>query len=183
MSSIVSRRPPPSVSTNQSNDRFWMSIRLGTSSTFSRRANVRRVRGASTEAKTATPLGEVRANRRRGARPSPLPGQSASPRGMRAREAAGRGARKARPAKIAQGRSGPPWGRVGAHGPRPARTPYVAERAQWTAAAIGRRKSVYRSAQGLVWALGAAHREPTGFREHARGVQDVSACEDRQDAE
>src|SRR3954447_3005443 len=37
-----------------------MSIRLGTSRTFSRRANVRRVRGASTEAKTATPL-DVRA--------------------------------------------------------------------------------------------------------------------------
>src|SRR4051812_21352095 len=55
MSSIVSRRPPVSVSTSQLNDFFWMSIRLGTSRTFSRRANERRVRGASTEAKTATP--------------------------------------------------------------------------------------------------------------------------------
>src|SRR3954451_16959613 len=57
MSSIVSRKPPPSGSTNQANDFFWMSIRLGTSIDLSRRANVRRVRGASTEAKTATPRG------------------------------------------------------------------------------------------------------------------------------
>ena len=55
MSSIVSLRPPPSVSTNQANDFFWMSIRFGTSTDLSRRANVRRVRGASTEAKAATP--------------------------------------------------------------------------------------------------------------------------------
>src|SRR5262249_41278391 len=34
---------------------FWMSIRFGTSIDLSRRANVRRVREASTEAKTATP--------------------------------------------------------------------------------------------------------------------------------
>src|SRR3954451_5597497 len=57
MSSIVSRNPPPSGSTSQANDFFWMSIRLGTSIDLSRRANVRRVRGASTEAKTATPRG------------------------------------------------------------------------------------------------------------------------------
>src|SRR3954451_12418435 len=57
MSSIVSRKPPPSGSTSQANDFFWMSIRLGTSIDLSRRANVRRVRGASTEAKTATPRG------------------------------------------------------------------------------------------------------------------------------
>src|SRR5687767_206173 len=55
MSSIVSRKPPPSASTSQENDFFWMSIRFGTSIDRSRRANVRRVRGASTEAKTATP--------------------------------------------------------------------------------------------------------------------------------
>src|SRR3954447_20033045 len=57
MSSIVSRNPPPSASTNQANDFFWMSIRLGTSIDLSRRAKVRRVREASTEAKTATPRG------------------------------------------------------------------------------------------------------------------------------
>src|SRR3954466_15748670 len=61
MSSIVSRNPPLSVSTSQLKDFFWMSIRLGTSSTFSRRAKVRRVRGASRAAKTATPLdGDLR---------------------------------------------------------------------------------------------------------------------------
>src|SRR3954449_10139674 len=57
MSSMVSSKPPPSGSTSQANDFFWMSIRLGTSIDLSRRANVRRVRGASTEAKTATPRG------------------------------------------------------------------------------------------------------------------------------
>src|SRR3954452_23841811 len=57
MSSIVSRNPPPSGSTSQAKDFFWMSMRLGTSIDLSRRANVRRVRGASTEAKTATPRG------------------------------------------------------------------------------------------------------------------------------
>jgi hypothetical protein len=35
-----------------------MSIRFGTSRTFSSRAKLRRVRGASTEAKTATPQGD-----------------------------------------------------------------------------------------------------------------------------
>src|SRR3954451_13575753 len=58
MSSIVSRNPPPSGSTNQANDFFWISIRFGTSIDLSRRANVRRVRGASTEDKTATPRGD-----------------------------------------------------------------------------------------------------------------------------
>ena len=57
MSSIVSRNPPPSGSTSQAKDFFWMSIRFGTSIDLSRRANVRRVREASTEAKTATPRG------------------------------------------------------------------------------------------------------------------------------
>ena len=57
MSSIVSRRPPSSGSTSQAKDFFWMSIRFGTSTDLSRRANVRRVREASTEAKTATPRG------------------------------------------------------------------------------------------------------------------------------
>src|SRR5262245_33802128 len=66
MSSIVSRRPPPSGLTSQSNDFFWMSIRFGTSIDLSRRANVRREREASTEAKTATPQGDR--GRRRGLR-------------------------------------------------------------------------------------------------------------------
>src|SRR4051794_3303607 len=59
MSSIVSRRPPPSGPTSQAKDFFWMSIRLGTSRTLSIRAKLRRMRGASTEAKTATPPQEV----------------------------------------------------------------------------------------------------------------------------
>src|SRR4051812_9392315 len=61
MSSIVSRKPPPSGSTSQAKDFFWMSIRFGTSIDLSRRANVRRVREASTEDKTATPRGGRRA--------------------------------------------------------------------------------------------------------------------------
>src|SRR3954451_13700821 len=71
MSSIVSRNPPPSGSTSQSKDFFWMSMRFGTSIDLSRRAKVRRVREASTEAKTATPrggrggAGEVRGSCRR----------------------------------------------------------------------------------------------------------------------
>ena len=55
-----------SVSVSQAKDFFWMSIRLGTSRALGRRAKLRRVRGASTGAKTATPraVGE-RAERRR----------------------------------------------------------------------------------------------------------------------
>src|SRR5687768_11991758 len=98
MSSIVSRSPPFSTSTSQSNDFFWMSIRLGTSRTLSRRAKLRRVRRASGEAKTATPRGDVGEE---GARHGPF----------RVR---------ARPAKIAQGYPVPRRGRIGAHGPLPA---------------------------------------------------------------
>src|SRR5918999_1014087 len=57
MSSIVSRSPPASGSTSQSNDRRWMSIRLGTSRDLFRRAKERRARGAATLGKTATPQG------------------------------------------------------------------------------------------------------------------------------
>src|SRR5262245_52146388 len=60
MSSIVSLSPPPSGSTSHAKDFFWMSMRLGTSIALSRRAKVRRVRGASREAKTATPQGDRR---------------------------------------------------------------------------------------------------------------------------
>src|SRR4051795_412230 len=91
MSSIVSRRPPFSVSTSQAKDFFWISMRLGTSRTLSRRAKLRRVRGASTAAKTATPQGD-RGRQERG-------------RGCC------RGNQKARPAKIAQGEPDPCEGR------------------------------------------------------------------------
>src|SRR3954468_3083972 len=57
MSSMVSRRPPFSVSVSHLNERRWMSIRLGTSRDLFRRANERRVRGTSTRGKTATPQG------------------------------------------------------------------------------------------------------------------------------
>src|SRR3954451_2687317 len=101
MSSIVSRSPPPSGFTSQAKDRFWMSIRFGTSIDLSRRANVRRVREAATEAKTATPpgVGMERATR-----------QDSTTKDT--------------------SREG------GAHTDEPARTrlPYVAGRAQWTAA-------------------------------------------------
>src|SRR5918998_2352061 len=92
MSSIVSRRPPFSVSTSQEKDFFWMSIRLGTSRTFSSRANERRVRGAAMEAKTATPLGLAS-----GQRAVALGGDL--PRGTAGAEA--------RPTKIAQGETDP----------------------------------------------------------------------------
>src|SRR3954467_12888363 len=119
MSSIVSRSPPPSGSTSQENDFFWISIRLGTSRTFSSRAKLRRGRGASTEAKTATPQGVARRTRERA-----LGGAQSSP--------------KARPSKIAQGVPDPPWGRSALTDPARPGVPYVAGRAQWTAATIGR---------------------------------------------
>src|SRR5436190_5638381 len=53
MSSIVSRRPPVLGSVSQAKDFRWIAIRLGTSRTLSRRAKLRRVRGASTVAKAA----------------------------------------------------------------------------------------------------------------------------------
>src|SRR5215211_9439824 len=56
-SSMVSRRPPLSVSTSHSNERRWMSIRFGSSRAFSRRENERRVRAASTRAKAANSFG------------------------------------------------------------------------------------------------------------------------------
>src|ERR1700733_9754479 len=51
MSSIVSRRPPFCGSVSHSNERRWISIRLGTSHDLFRRAKVRRVRRASAAAK------------------------------------------------------------------------------------------------------------------------------------
>src|SRR5919112_803743 len=92
MSSIVSLSPPPSGSTSQEKDFFWISIRLGTSRTLSSRAKLRRMRGASTEAKTATPQGWL------GGRESGALTDSTKPD-------------KARPAKIAQGVPDPCEGR------------------------------------------------------------------------
>src|SRR3954454_22417358 len=66
MSSMVSRRPPPSGSTSQSNDRRWMSIRLGTSRDLFRRAKERRSREAATLGKTATPQGVERSGQQGG---------------------------------------------------------------------------------------------------------------------
>src|SRR5919198_383931 len=54
-SSIVSLRPPFAVSTSQSNERRWISMRFGTSATFSRRENDRRGGAASTRAKAGPP--------------------------------------------------------------------------------------------------------------------------------
>src|SRR5215217_3119914 len=96
MSSMVSRNPPFSVSTSQLKDFFWMSMRFGTSSTFSRRAKLRRVRGASREAKTATPQVETCED-------------GAQRHTPRARELSLRGT-QARPAKIAQGGAYPSEG-------------------------------------------------------------------------
>src|SRR3954451_9859162 len=110
MSSIVSRRPPFSVSTSQANDFFWMSIRFGTSSDLSSRANVRRMRGASIAAKAATP-GELRASRA-GVRSSLGAGEDGATH------------------QDSTGRCEPLFGALGAHGPRPARLPYVAGRAE-----------------------------------------------------
>src|SRR3954470_21611060 len=89
MSSIVSRRPPPSGSTSQSNDRRWMSIRFGTSRDLFRRAKERRARGAATLGKTATPQGVERRTGQQGG-------------------GALRG--KARPSKIARGKAAPAGG-------------------------------------------------------------------------
>src|SRR5215210_3570729 len=70
MSSIVSRRPPFSVSVSHANERRWISIRFGTSRGLFRRAKLRRVRGESTEAKRRRLLGYRRRPRTGGrARP------------------------------------------------------------------------------------------------------------------
>src|SRR3954449_2988064 len=87
MSSMVSRRPPPSGSTSQSNDRRWMSIRLGTSRDLFRRAKERRSREAATLGKTATPQGVERTGQQGGgalrgkARPSKIARSKAAPAG------------------------------------------------------------------------------------------------------
>src|SRR5918998_3433726 len=151
MSSIVSRRPPFSVSTSQANDFFWMSIRLGTSRTLSSRANERRVRGASMEAKTATPLG-LASGQRAVRLPAALSDRVAS------------GGAKSATVQDSTGASGPLGGAVDAHGPRPALAPYVAERALWTAATIGRLAQVYRRAQVPARARGRARAPGGGCR-------------------
>src|SRR5215210_5341044 len=97
MSSIVSLKPPFSVFAFQVNEQFLLSLRFGTARTLSRRANERRVRGASMEAKTATPLG-LAASEGNGGRHF-------------GRSSAGNGGAKARPTKIAQGQAYPCEGR------------------------------------------------------------------------
>src|SRR5688500_6951311 len=119
MSSIVSRRPPFSVSTSQLKDFFWMSIRLGTSSTLSRRAKLRRVRGASREAKTATPQVETCED---GCAAAYAARGELSLRGT-----------QARPAKIAQGGAHPSEGHSALTDPVRPDIPYVAGGARWTA--------------------------------------------------
>src|SRR5688572_22665536 len=141
MSSIVSRRPPLSVSTSQSKDFFWMAIRLGTSSTLSRRAKLRRVRGASREAKTATPLVETCED-------------GAQRRTPRARKLSLRGT-QARPAKIAQGGAYPSEGHSALTDPARPGSRMWREGLWWTAATIGR-------VQGIVagWSMSVAQADP-----------------------
>src|ERR671916_2923891 len=124
MSSIVSLRPPFSVSTSQLKDFFWMSMRFGTSSTFSRRAKLRRVRGASREAKTATPQVETGEDVGRGCHRDT---GELSLRGT-----------QARPAKIAQGGAHPSEGHSALTDPARPELPYVAGRGLLNGAAIGR---------------------------------------------
>src|SRR4051794_22845048 len=102
MSSIVTRRPPSLGSVSQAKDLRWISMRLGTSRTLSRRAKLRRVRGASTEATGATP---------------------------RNVETGQAGAHEVRPAKIAQQANAHPPRATGSHGPRPGQPTYVARAA------------------------------------------------------
>src|SRR5471030_2411583 len=90
MSSIVSRRPPVSGMVNHSNERRWMSMRLGTSSGLFRRAKLRRVRGTVTAAKM---------------------------RLLRGRETDGRGRESAVPGNLEE-RSCAPLEAANAHGPR-----------------------------------------------------------------
>ncbi len=126
-----------------------MSIRLGTSSTFSRRAKLRRVRGASREAKTATP--QVETCEGRGSRTA-----TATPRAELARDSSAT-------SQDSTGRHAPLGGALGAHGPRPARLPYVAGRARWTAATIGRVQRIVAGAS-----TEAAHPRRTTDRSEAR---------------
>src|SRR5215210_3389547 len=112
MSSIVSLKPPFSVFAFQVNEQFLLSLRFGTARTLSRRANERRVRGASMEAKTATPLG-LAASEGNGGRHF-------------GRSSAGNGGAQARPAKIAQGQAYPCEGRSALTDPALDRCPYVA---------------------------------------------------------
>ena len=108
-------RPPPSTgSTRFSNERFWISIRLGTSTADERRAKLRRVRATSALDKRRL----LRDSRDETAR--------------RARTAA-------RPRKIAQRYPTPPAGRIGTHGPHPGRPRMWRGDRSWMATAIDRR--------------------------------------------
>src|SRR4051794_21222372 len=81
MSSIVSRRPPAFGSVSQAKDLRWMSMRLGTSRTLSRRAKERRARDASTTATEATPREDLnRAGQAQRVRPAKIAQQAGAPR-------------------------------------------------------------------------------------------------------
>src|SRR3954452_13359534 len=100
-SSIVSRRPPFLVLTSHSNERRWMSMRWGTSRTFSRLEKLRRARVASTRAKSGDSFVVGKAGAAEGA-------QSATDQNSRLTYAPSRGV--CRP---------PLGGGRGRHGPRP----------------------------------------------------------------
>src|SRR5579871_560850 len=67
MSSIVSRRPPPVGSVSHSNERRWISIRLGTSRGLFRRAKLRRVRSTEAAGKLRLLRGRERTDESAGA--------------------------------------------------------------------------------------------------------------------
>src|SRR3954451_5807297 len=143
MSSIVSRRPPLSGSVSQSKDLRWISMRVGTSRTLSRRAKDRRTRRASAVG-TVRRLLPARAEKAGGSRQG----------GPRARGLA----------NLAQ-QADAPSGAVDTHGPRPGRIRVCGAGAGGgTAATIGRRRDgsevVALSATGHFGSGGArGHRE------------------------
>src|SRR5215217_5013403 len=117
-----------------------MSIRLGTSSTLSRRAKLRRVRGASREAKTATPQVETCEDDGSRARP-------------RHRELSLRGT-QARPAKIAQGGAHPSEGHSALTDPVRPGSRMWREGRLWTATTIGRVQGIVaRASMGVPQAV------------------------------
>src|SRR5947209_13253111 len=136
MSSIVSRRPPRSGLVSQANDLRCISIRLGTSRTFCRRAKLRRVRGACTVAKVATPRAVERGDQGAAeSEPTPV-AEHLAPSGNQSGHE--EDTPTARPLKIAH-RIGALSRTVGAHGPRPRRPRMWRDVVlRWAAAAIGR---------------------------------------------
>src|SRR3954447_19324195 len=126
MSSVVSRRPPACAPTSQSNDRRWMSMRLGTSRDLFRRAKERRARGAATLGKTATPQGVERRTGQQGG-------------------GALRG--KARLSKIARGKAAPAGGHSALTDPARSGRVCGAAPVIWAATTIGRPRKGSASAR------------------------------------